>query len=423
MSPVIATRRRAEEFEAVVERLSTRGASERRYDDLLVLVGALRAVPQPQARPEFVAELRTRLLAEAAAMPDTRAAEADRLRLRTPDPGRVHSPRERRLAIAMGGFALVGATATLSVVAQSALPGDVLYPLKRGIESAHAGISVGDEGKGTTLLGSASTRLDEVSRLDTVEHEAEIADTLDDFTMQATEAADLLLESYAEEGDEQTVTGLRTFTARSMESLADLDGKLPPSAQDEWVHAVTTLVRIDDEAQLTCPTCAGADLDEIAPALPTLGTGFGTGFLPAVSLPDLGLPTLVLPSLSGELPPGSVTKPSPTAGPGGGPGEDPTGGPSGGPTGGPTDGPTPLPTPLPTGVPTAAAPSSGLPTGVPTTGAVALPSIGVTQLLDDLTGGPTPAIPLPSVDVTQLLGGIGSALPTALTDPLGDLLD
>ena len=233
MSPVFATRRRAEEFEAVVEGRSTPsvGASDVRYDDLLALVGALRDVPEPQARPEFVAELRTRLLAEAATMPARQAAEADRLRLRTPDPGRVRNPRERRLAIAMGGFALVGATVTMSVVAQSALPGDLLYPLKRGIESAHAGISVGDESKGTTLLASASTRLDEVSRLDASEHEAEIADTLDDFTQQAIEASDLLLASYAEKGDDTTVTDLRSFTASSMESLSDLDGAVPPTAR------------------------------------------------------------------------------------------------------------------------------------------------------------------------------------------------
>ena len=257
------------------------GASDDRYDDLLALVGALRDVPEPQARPEFVAELRTRLLAEAATMPAGQAAEVDRLRLRTPDPGRVRNPRERRLAIAMGGFALVGATATMSVVAQSALPGDLLYPLKRGIESVHAGISVGDEGKGTTLLASASTRLDEVRRLDAGEHEAEIADTLDDFTQQAIEASDLLLASYAEKGDDATVTELRSFTASSMESLSELDGTVPPTAQDEYVHAVTTLMRIDDEAALSCPACPGADLDEIAPTLPTVGTGFGAGTLPA----------------------------------------------------------------------------------------------------------------------------------------------
>ena len=72
-----------------------------------------------------------------------------------------------------------------------------------------------------------------------------------------------------------------------------------------------------------------------------------------------------------------------------------------------------MPTPLPTGVPTSGQPTGGLPTGgLPTAGAttgVVLPTIDVTQILDELTGGPTPLLPLPSVDVTQLLGGVGSA--------------
>jgi hypothetical protein len=413
MSPVFATRRRADEFEAVVAGMSSprdsTAAADSRYDELLVLVGALRAVPQPEARPEFVAALRERLVAEAATMPAA-AAEVDRLRLRTPDPGRVRNPRERRLALAMGGFALVGATATMSVVAQSALPGDVLYPLKRGIESAHEGISMGDEGKGTTLLASASTRLDEIARLEDGDHADEIAATLDDFTRQATEASDHLFASYADNGDPETLTGLRTFTASSMETLAGFDGRLPASTEDEYVHAVTTLMRIDDEAALQCPSCAGEDLDRLAPTLPTVGTGFGTGALPAVNLPEVVLPSLVLPSLGGDLPPGSMTQPSP--GPGG-------------PGAGPSDGPTAIPTKLPNGVPTSVLPTA-LPTDVVPTSAptpvVALPSVDVTQLLDDLTGGPTPVIPLPSVDVTQLLGDVGSALPTPVTSPVGDIL-
>src|SRR3954454_12924022 len=155
MSPLFATRRRADEFEAVLAGHPAQGASDQAYDELLALVGALRAVPQPQPRPEFVADLRTSLVAEAATMPARQDADVDRLRLRAPDPGRVRSRRERGIAIAMGGFALVAATTSLGVVAQSALPGEALYPLKRGIESAHAGVSVGDQSKGTTLLSSA----------------------------------------------------------------------------------------------------------------------------------------------------------------------------------------------------------------------------------------------------------------------------
>ncbi len=400
MSP-FATRRRAEEFATVVDGPTAHEASDARYDDLLALVGALRAVPQPQVRPEFAADLRARLVAEAETLP-ARAATEDRLRLRTPDPGRVRDRRERRLAVALGGLALVGATTTLSVVAQAALPGDTLYPLKRGLEGAHAGLAFGDESKGSTLLASASRRLDEVTRLGAKgaeEHETEIAETLDDFSAQSVEASELMLRSYAEQRDAETIDDLRSFTSEWMETLADLDGHVPESAEDEWVHAVTTVVRIDDEAQLACPSCDGTDVEELMPDLPILGTGFGTGLLPAVSLPDAGLPTPALPSPGGQLPPGSVTEPSSGASAGAG---------SGGGAG------------LPTGQP--GLPTSGLPTTLPTGGStpgLPLPTVDVTKVLDDLTSGP---LPLPSVDVTQLLGGVGTLVDDTLDDPLGNLL-
>jgi hypothetical protein len=335
------------------------------------------------------------LLAEAATLPAAEADETARLRLRTPDPGRVRNPRERRFAVALGGVALVGATVTMSVVAQAALPGDALYPLKRGIESAHAGLSFGDDAKGSTLLASASTRLDEVSRLDARDDQTEIAQTLDDFTGQATQASELLLRSYADTGDETSVVELRSFTEGSMRSLADLDGQVPPEAQDEWVHAVTTLVRIDDEAQLACPDCEGIPLEELVPDLPLIGTGYGTSALPALNLPDVGLPPLALPTLGGELPPGSVSQPGPGSGPSGGGGD---------------------PGVLPSGLPTS------LPTALPTSGPsnpLALPTVDVTKIIKDLTSGP---LALPSVDVTQLLGGVGGVVDDTLEDPLGDVL-
>jgi hypothetical protein len=417
MSPY-ATRRRAEQFAAVVDGSSARGAYDERFDDMLQLVGAMRAVPEPVARPEFIADLRSRLVAEAAAMPVIAAAEVDRLRLRPADPGRARNPRERRLAIALGGFALVGATATMAVVAQGSLPGDTLYPLKRGIESAHAGLSVGDSGKGSTVLESASTRLGEIEALAQdgrgEDHPAAVADTLNDFTDQATEASDLLLAAYADEGDPADVAKVRTFTASSMRSLADLDGKIPQSAEDEWVHAVTTTQRIDDQAKYACPTCGGTDLTTIAPTLPTIGTGFGTDVLPAINLPDVAPPTgLVLPSIDASgLPPGSVTKPSPTV--------DPSGRPTGGAT--PTIGPSGGPTVQPTGVPTTGA--SALPTALPTAAAttqlVVLPTVDLTQLINNLTGGPT--LVLPSVDVTGLLDGVGTTVDQTVIDPLTGLL-
>ena len=75
------------------------------------------------------------------------------------------------------------------------------------------------------------------------------------------------------------------------------------------------------------------------------------------------------------------------------------------------------PTALPTGEPTGGQPTAGCrPAAWPRLSRPA--GVGVTQILDELTGGPTPLLPLPSVDVTQLLGGVGSALPTPITDLL-----
>jgi Domain of unknown function (DUF5667) len=280
MSPVFATRRRAEAFEAALGGPAPRGVSPAPYDDLLALVGALRAVPAPTARADFVADLRARLVAEAATLPAT-TPEIDRLRLggRAGDPGRARRPRTRRVALALGGLALIGAITSTAVVAQSALPGDTLYPVKRGIENAHAGLSFREDDKGGVLLTSASTRLDELDRL---AHEsggrspAVLEDTMDDFTEQATEASDLLLSSYAADGNASSVDEVRAFTNTSMRALAALQGQVPADVTDEWVRAVNTLVHIDDSARLSCPTCDGSDLSEVTPTIPAVSTGLAT---------------------------------------------------------------------------------------------------------------------------------------------------
>ena len=65
MTPVFAARRRAEEFAALVDAPSVAGSDDARYDDLLRLVGTLRDTTPVTARPEFVADLRGRLMSAA----------------------------------------------------------------------------------------------------------------------------------------------------------------------------------------------------------------------------------------------------------------------------------------------------------------------------------------------------------------------
>ena len=255
MTPVFSARRRAEQFDSLVEGASTTGG-DARYAEFLEIVSALRAVPSPEARPEFVASLRGQLMA--AAETELVAARVDE-RLLLP----TRRPRERRLAAAVGGLAVVGATTSMALAAQSALPGDLLYPLKRAIENVETGISVDEGERGATLLANAEGRLDEVTALSRdgqVEDPALVEDTLNSFTDQTIEASDYLISDYESSGEEAPIDQLRTFISDSMATLVALEPVVPVDAQDELVRAARVLDQIDTQARELCPDCAGPEI-------------------------------------------------------------------------------------------------------------------------------------------------------------------
>jgi Domain of unknown function (DUF5667) len=318
MSPVFGARRRAEEFHSLVEDPSTGGLHDARYADFLDIVASLRDVPQAQPRPAFVADLREQLMSAAETVLVASDDDA-RLALRTRRTGRP--VRERRLAAAAAGLAVVGATTSMAMAAQSALPGDALYPLKRMIEGAETGIAVNEGEKGETLLANASGRLAEITALSRdgrLEDGDAIADTFNDFTRQAIAASDLLLTDYAATGDESSIAELRDFTGQSMQTLAELETVVPEQARDELLRAARVLTQIDAQAEQACPSCGGHGIDEI-PAILTSSydTASGVAATPGTVLQvapkekesrERHHPAV--PQTGGEsLPPGSVLTP------------------------------------------------------------------------------------------------------------------
>jgi hypothetical protein len=326
--------RRADDFDTLVELSSTgdaRHADQPRDTDardarLLELVGALRGVPAPQPRPEFVADLRSRLMAEAetALVPD----DAARLRL----PARRTS-RERRIAAVVGGLAIAGATTSVAVASQSALPGESLYPIKRVIESAHTGLSLGEQRKGSTELANASSRLDEVTALtqdSDLGDDERIASTLGTFTEQATAGADLLLADYAHNDRASSIATLRDFASSSMDQLIEIEPQIPYAARDELIAAANTLAQIDAEAEQQCATCGGTPITSIPlpfaaetidlPAVPSAqpinrsdiepGKGKTDGKKHATDLGSDPATDPALPEVDGAVPPGSVLDPA-----------------------------------------------------------------------------------------------------------------
>ncbi|MCL8023838.1 DUF5667 domain-containing protein [Nocardioides bruguierae] len=269
MSPVFAARRRAEEFDAQVEAaLAGRRVDDPRFAELVEVAAALRAMPAPPQRPDVAADLRERLMAAAATelVPGKEAAD---------DPLQVGSrrtagrsgtrTRERRFAVAVGGLAVLGATTSVAVAAQSALPGESLYPVKRAIENIHTGFSVGEADRGQVLLAGATDRLTELTELSRQGRGdgATADEVLADFRAQTQEGADLLLEDYAANGDEATISQLQAWTVESMGSLADLADLLPGQADAALVAAGQVLSDLDTRTSELCPSCDGGRLVDV----------------------------------------------------------------------------------------------------------------------------------------------------------------
>ncbi|WP_134741203.1 DUF5667 domain-containing protein [Nocardioides sp. 503] len=349
MTPAFTARRRAEEFSSLVE--ATSGPTDARYVDLLELVQGLRAVPPVEARPEFVAGLRERLMtaADSALAPATDAETRARL---TVTPRRT--PRERRVAVAIGGFAIVAATTSMAMAAQTALPGDTLYPLKRALENARAGVQSDDGDRGSALLHNASGRLEEADELAQDRGDgAAIADTLHAFSDQASAASDALIADYQSTGEESPIAELRDFTADSLAELEGLESLVPDEARGALIQAVQVLGQIEQQAIYVCPTCAPGLAPVPAAAVDTVRSLSEHLLGPSLASPGAGQPGPERPD--GKATPGGrggsgVTLPGgttvgpdvptpPTVSPSAGPQGGTTGGNGGGNGGGTSQGP------------------------------------------------------------------------------------
>jgi hypothetical protein len=256
MITLTSAKRRAEEFAAAVDAPTT---SPARADlaELVGVVATLRAHPTEQATPraDFSAALRERLMTEAEAT-WTYDPSAARLTL----PARPTGRRERRLAAAATALVLAGGTAGVAAAAQQALPGEALYPLKRGIEDVRADLTGDDAAKGRTLLDQAFSRLAEARTLvDESGNDPAVGSTIDTFRSQAVTGSGLLLDSYEDTGDEAAVSEVRAFAEDGLVQLEALSTLVPADLQAPIEDAALALQEIELRAAEACPTCGSDD--------------------------------------------------------------------------------------------------------------------------------------------------------------------
>jgi len=270
MTPLISARRAAEDFARVVDGAQEDAAD--RYADLTATVDLLRRQEAPAARPEFVADLRAQLMAAA----DTLLVPVDA------EPAVVVPLRprrsQRRLAAAAAAFVVVGGTAGVAAAAENSLPGDPLYALKRGIESAQVSLNTSDAAKGHDLVKQANTRLDEVDALVGDGDASRITHTLASFRRSIATGSDLLFVAYQRDSLPADLVGLRATYSTQADRLDDLSDQAPSATAPDFASTKALLADLDQQARVLCGNCGqdagGAGFADLSssPALENLLT-------------------------------------------------------------------------------------------------------------------------------------------------------
>ncbi|MFJ8450493.1 DUF5667 domain-containing protein [[Kitasatospora] papulosa] len=256
----VSAHRRANAFAQALEEQSPKGAAAVQPEEpaepadhgpLLALANGLGELPEPQFDPEVKVVQRAQLVAAMETMfaeggastgptvPEQRSKGAHRA-----SPIRRLRPRSRwAKGLTAGGLTVgvaAGAFGGVAAASSDALPGDSLYPLKRGMEDISRGMASNDADRGEAYLDQASTRLNEARRLmergrsGSMDHESigEVRRALDGMTHDATEGHRLLHTAYERDGAIGPIQTLETFSRSHRASWSSLRDRLPVQLTD-----------------------------------------------------------------------------------------------------------------------------------------------------------------------------------------------
>lgn len=193
-------------------------------DERVQAAARLANAPQPELSPEAVARLQARVLS---------AARQQQVQRRTT---RFQTPLVLRWA-AMFVLVMLGLSATLPTAASS-LPGDLLYPVKRGFESVERLLAVSPDARASMYLTQAERRIQEAQGLlGRSQFDAQLIQEVQDDISQANQ-------SYADlSPDVQARIEVRaaqlTLSATTLVQAAAAAGVVTPGEIDKLLPAPT----------------------------------------------------------------------------------------------------------------------------------------------------------------------------------------
>jgi hypothetical protein len=187
--------------------------------------------------------------------------------------GPVHAPSyafRRRLAGVTAALVTAGSFIGLVGASAEALPGEMLYPVKRGVENVELAFHKDDAERGQFRLTQASERLAEARRLTdggSPQSQTHVAGTLDDFASQAKDGSSALFRAYGHDGSEQSILAVNDFSAAAASDLARLAGNVPSDASDSFQTAANTVNDLVTKASTLCTSCGSADVSRLLGAV------------------------------------------------------------------------------------------------------------------------------------------------------------
>ncbi|MFE9478330.1 DUF5667 domain-containing protein [Streptomyces spororaveus] len=168
-------------------------------------------------------------------------------------------PRSRwSKGIAAGGLTVgvaAGAFSGVAAASTDALPGDHLYPVKRGMEDLKLGMADDDADRGELYLDQASNRLSEArrlmerGRLGDLDHESlgAIRRALSGMKHDAEEGHRLLQAAYERDGSLGPIQKLSSFSRSHRDAWGKLREKLPAQLTDVGGEVESVFQAIDED--------------------------------------------------------------------------------------------------------------------------------------------------------------------------------
>ena len=225
------------------------------------------AVAEPST--QFRTDLRAQLMAEAATVLMPLPAAAPHR-----EPATVTGARTRRRRVAGLTAALIASAGSVTLVASSAsaLPGEMLYPVKRGMENVELTLHRDDASRGEFQLARASERLAEAGTLASgdAEDQRQISGLLDDFTQTAGDAWESMDDAFDQDASVTTMESVNVFAQSAAQDLTALRAALPADAAPAFSDATDVIITMTSNASERCTTCSEVDLGQLVSAVTDL---------------------------------------------------------------------------------------------------------------------------------------------------------